>query len=265
MLLWMWEDEFLNFWHPQKQSPDLTSDCILKLTSNHIFSINNAVSWDQGLFSLRHFGHFSKIPEKFSVIFPFWNIFEWLKMALWTNWLKFFRSFLKQLRSVTEKSTPPKQVETQSREMFLDFRTTPLLVHCMAAASLVAAGMFFNELIQFDEDSLNSWANSNAKTAQLDNGFCFLIGNLTTQNQLKLFWNICCFIKLNTKQLSFFQLIKKLFQQIFRNMKTFSGDASKNVFDFKWVECCDLTNFLDVLKPNYFYQIRLYKIGNAWT
>jgi len=114
-----------------------------------------------------------------------------------------FSVILIQLRSVTEKSPPKRDVETQSREMFLVFRTTPLVVHCMAAASLVAAAMFFNELIQFVEDGLSSWANSNVKTAQLDNGFCFLIGNPTTQNQLNLFWNICCFIELNTKQLSF--------------------------------------------------------------
>jgi len=57
---------------------------------------------------------------------------------------------------VTEKSPPKRDVETQSREMFLVFRTTPLVVHCMAAASLVAAAMFFNELIQFVEDGLSS-------------------------------------------------------------------------------------------------------------
>jgi len=53
------------------------------------------------------------------------------------------------------------------------------------------------------------------KTAQLANGFCFLIGKPTTQNQLNLFWNICCFIELNNKQLSSLLLVKKLFQQIF--------------------------------------------------
>ena len=57
--------------------------------------------------------------------------------------------------------------------------------------------------------------------------FVFWLANLTTQNQLNLFWNSCCFIKLNTKKLSFLQLLKKLFQQIFWIMKTFSKDASK--------------------------------------
>jgi len=44
--------------------------------------------------------------------------------------------------------------------------------------------MFFNELIEFGEDGLRNWANSNVKTAQLANGFCFLIGKPITQNQL---------------------------------------------------------------------------------
>jgi len=79
--------------------------------------------------------------------------------------------------------------------------------------------MIFNELIQFGKDGLSSWANSNVKTAQLANGFCFMIGKPTIQNQLNLFWNIC-FIKLHTKQLSFLQLVKNLLQQIFWNMKT---------------------------------------------
>ena len=52
--------------------------------------------------------------------------------------------------------------------------------------------------------------------AQLANGFSFLMGKPTTQNQVKLFWNICCFIKLNTKQLSFHQHVKELFQQILK-------------------------------------------------
>jgi len=75
--------------------------------------------------------------------------------------------------------------------------------------------LLFNELIQFGEDDLISWANSNVKTAQLDNGSYFLIGRHTTQNQPKIFWKICCFIELSTKQLSFLQLVMKLFQQIF--------------------------------------------------
>ena len=50
----------------------------------------------------------------------------------------------------------------------------------------------------------------------------------------------------------------------FLHRQWLSGDASKNAFDlFWWVESCDLTRFWDVLEPNYFDQIRLYKIGNA--
>ena len=62
-------------------------------------------------------------------------------MALWPNWPKFFGHF-KTVRSVTEKS-PIKQVETQSREMFLIFRTTLLVVHCMIAVPLVATALYF--------------------------------------------------------------------------------------------------------------------------
>jgi len=67
--------------------------------------------------------------------------------------------------------------------------------------------MFFNKLIQFGEDGLSSWTNSNVKTAQLDSGFCFLIGNPTTHSQLNLLWIVCCSVEINTKQLSFLQLV----------------------------------------------------------
>ena len=42
---------------------------------------------------------------------------------------------------MTEKSQK-KQVETQSREMFFNFRTTPLVVPCMSAAPLVATALY---------------------------------------------------------------------------------------------------------------------------
>jgi len=51
-----------------------------------------------------------------------------------------FSVISKQRRSVTEKS-PKKQVETQSSKMFLIFRTTPLVVRCIPAASLVATAL----------------------------------------------------------------------------------------------------------------------------
>ena len=136
-------------------------------------------------------------------------------------------SHFKKLRSVTEKS-PKQQVETQSMERFLIFQTTPLVVRCVTALPLLATALYFIQSNPcFSVSSFNltkmAWAVEQTptfKTAQLANGFCFLIGKPTTQKELNLFWNICCFIELNTKQLSFLQLVKKLFQQIFWNMKT---------------------------------------------
>ena len=77
----------------------------------------------------------------YSVIFSFWDIFIWLKRALWPNSLAFFRSFQNNL-GLWPKN-PKNQVETQSKEMFLIFRTTPLGVRCMAAAPLVATALYF--------------------------------------------------------------------------------------------------------------------------
>ena len=147
-------------------------------------------------------------------------------MALWPNWPEYFRSF--QKTSACDRKIPKKQVETQSRETFLIFWTTPLVVHCMAAVPLVATALYFiqsNPWLSMNSFTMAkmAWAvekTPTLKTAQLKNGFCFLIGKHTTQNQLNLFWNIRYFIELNTKQLSFLQLVMKLFQQIFRNMKT---------------------------------------------
>jgi len=149
-------------------------------------------------------------------------------MALRPNWPTFFRSF--QKTSVCDRKISKKQVETQSREMFLIFRTAPLVVRCMAAVPSVATALYFiqsNPWLSMNSFTLAkmAWAveeTPTLKTAQLNNGFCFLIGKPTTQNQLNLFWNICYFIELNTKQLSFLQLVMKLFQQIFWNMKTFA-------------------------------------------
>ena len=64
-----------------------------------------------------------------------------------------------------------------------------------------------------------------------------------------------------TLETNFFPPWKRLF---FLHRQWVFGDASNNAFDlFWWVECCDLTHLWDVLKPNYFYQIRLHRIGNA--
>ena len=153
-------------------------------------------------------------------------MFVWLKMALWPNWLTFFRSFHNNL-GLWPKILPKTGWNTVKGNVF-DFSNSSIssaLHGCCSVGSNCLIlhpikTMFFNQLIQFCEDGWSSWVNSNVKTAQLENVFCFLIGKPTTQNQLNLFWNICCFIKLNTKQLSFLQHVKKLFQQIFCNMTT---------------------------------------------
>jgi len=145
---------FSIFWHHHEQSPHLTSGYILKLTSNHKFSINHAVSWNLVLFSLIHFGHFPKITWTISDIFSLWDIFVWLKMALWPNWLKFLWSF--QNKFGLWPTNPRKKLETQSREMFLIFRATPLVVHCMVVVSLVATALYF---IQSEPCFSTNWFN----------------------------------------------------------------------------------------------------------
>ena len=56
--------------------------------------------------------------------------------------LSFISVISKQLRSVTN-NVPKTHVETQPREMFLIFRTTPLVVLLMAAVPLVATALYF--------------------------------------------------------------------------------------------------------------------------
>ena len=155
-------------------------------------------------------------------------------MALWPNWLKFFGHFKKT--SVCDRKKTKNRLKHSQGNVF-DFSNNSIssALHdyysigrnCLILHPIKI--MFFNELIQFGKDGLSSWANSNVKTAQLNNVFCFLIGKPTTQNQLNLFWNICCFIELTTKQLSFLQLVKKLFQQIW-NMKTSTFSCKTSAF-----------------------------------
>ena len=103
-------------------------------------------------------------------------------MALRPNWPTFFRSF--QKASVCDRKISKKQVETQSREMFLIFRTAPLVVRCMAAVPSVATALYFiqsNPWLSMNSFTLAkmAWAveeTPTLKTAQLNNGFCFLIG-----------------------------------------------------------------------------------------
>jgi len=143
MLLWMLKDEFLNFWHPQEQSLDLTSGYTLNVTHSNKFPINHAVSWNLSLFSLTHFGHISKITKKFSVIFYLGTfLYDW-KWHYDQIDLRFFGHFTTTL--ACDQKSSQKQVETRSREMCLIFRTAPLVVHCMAAAPLVATALYFNQ------------------------------------------------------------------------------------------------------------------------
>jgi len=186
---------FSIFWHHHEQSPHLTSGYILKLTSNHKFSINHAVSWNLVLFSLIHFGHFPKITWKISDIFSLWDIFVWLKMALWPNWLKFLWSF--QNKFGLWPTNPRKKTWNTVKRNVFNFSGNSIgsALHgcCFLGSNCLILHpirtMFFNELVQFSVDGLSSWANSNVKTAQLDSGFCVLVGKPTTQNRLNLFWN----------------------------------------------------------------------------
>ena len=83
--------------------------------------------------------------------------------------LSFFGHF-KKLRSVIEKSQK-NQVETQSREMFLIFRTTPLVVRCMAAVPLVATALCTssNEIhgFQLTHSSWRRWLEQLSKLPRL--------------------------------------------------------------------------------------------------
>ena len=83
--------------------------------------------------------------------------------------LSFFGHF--KTTSVYDRKIPKKQVETQSREMILNLPTTSSALHgcCSVGSNCLilhsVKTMFFNELIQCNEDGLSSWANSNVKTA----------------------------------------------------------------------------------------------------
>jgi len=142
--------------------------------------------------------------------------------------------------------------------------------------------MFFSELIQFSEDGFSSWANSYVKTAQL--GFCFLIGKPTPQNQLNLFWDTYLLFhraKFQTTELSsacqevnkpsdiwrHLPLVVLLNSGILRTLETAFLPPSTMTFwryYFKILMSIILwPHVWDVQEPNYFYQIRLNKIGNA--
>ena len=112
-------------------------------------------------------------------------------MSLWPSWIKFFRSF--QNNFGLWPNPPPKKT---------DWNT----VKCVACLLLRWQQLLHtpSNQIMFSMSWFNlakmAWAveqTPNLKTAQLDNGFWFLIGKPTTRNQLNLCWNIYCFIEIN--------------------------------------------------------------------
>jgi len=134
--------------------------------------------------------------------------------------LSFFSHF-KKLRSVTERFPPKNRLKHSQGNCFSfsDNSISSALHGCCSAGSNCLIlhprkSMIFNELIPFGEDGLSSWANSNVKTTQLANVFCFLDGKPTTQNQPNLFWNICCFW-------AFFSLLRSCFSksEIWRHLR----------------------------------------------
>jgi len=170
---------------------------------------------------------FPKLLKNFLTFFLFFGHFCMTENGIMTKLTYVFSVISKQHRSLTEKS-PKKTGWNTVKGNDFDFLdnsiSSALHVCCFLGSNCLILHpiktMFFNELIQFGIDSLSSWTNSNVKTPQLDSGLCFLIGKPTTHNQLNVFWIVCCSVEINTKQLSFLQVVKKLFQQIFWNMES---------------------------------------------
>ena len=187
----MREDEFLEisktFWHHQERSPDLTSGYIFKLISNHTFSISHAVSGNLGVIFAETFRSFFQNNIHFQSHFHFgtflydWNghydqihllFFGHLKTTLVCD-----RKIQKKTGGNTVKGNVFDFPDNSIRSAFYgccSFGSNCLMLHTVKI-------MFFNELIQCGDDGLSSWTNSNLKTVQLDNGFCFLIDKPTTQ------------------------------------------------------------------------------------
>jgi len=113
--------------------------------------------------------------------------FYMTEKGVMTKFTCFFSVISKQPRSVTEKSQKPGWNTVKGNVFdFPDNSIRSALHGCCSFGSncLILHTVeitFFNELIQCGDDGLSSWANSNLKTAQLDNGFCFLIDKPTTQ------------------------------------------------------------------------------------
>jgi len=186
----MREDKFLEiskiFWHHQEQSPDLTSGYILKLISNHTFSISHAVSGNLGVIFAETFRSFFQNNIHFRSYFHFGTfLYDWKRHYDQIHLL--FFGHLKKT-SVCDRKIPKNRLKHSQGKCFdcpdnsirsalhgcCSFGSNCLILHAVKI-------IFFNELIQCGDDVLSSWANSNLKTAQLDNGFCFLIDKPTTQ------------------------------------------------------------------------------------
>ena len=187
--------DFSIFWHHQGQSPDLTSGYVLKLTSNHKFSINHAVNWNLGFGSVETFrSFFQNNLNIFWLFFIFWTfLYDW-KWHYDKIDLRFFCHF--KTTSVCDRKIPEKkQVETQSREMFLIFRTTPLVVRCISAASLVATALYFIQSkrcfsINWFNLAKMAWAVEQTPTLRQHNSTVVFVSWLATL-QHRASWTYC--------------------------------------------------------------------------
>ena len=129
--------------------------------------------------------------------------------------------------SVCDRQSPKTDWNTV-KEMFLIFRTTPLVVCCMAATPFVATALYFIQSkpcfsMNWFHLAKMAWAVEKTPTLRQHNSTVVFVSSLANlQHKINCTFSeirICCLIELNTKQLSFLQLVKKLFQQI-GNMKT---------------------------------------------
>ena len=180
------ECEWMNFsifWHHHEQSPDLTSGYILKLASNHKFSINQAVSWILGLFSLRHFGHFSKITYNFQSFFHFGAfLYDWKWHYDQTD-LSFFGHSKKT--SVYDRIIPEKTGWNTVKKNVFNFSVNCIgnALHgcCFLGRNCLKLHpirtMFFNELIQF---SVVTWAVEQIPTLRQHNSTMFFVSWLAS-------------------------------------------------------------------------------------
>jgi len=114
--------DFSIFWHHQEQSPDLTSGYVLKLTSNHKFSINHAVNWNLGFGSVETFrSFFQNNLNIFWHFFLFFGHFCMTENGITTKLTYVFSVISKQRRSVTEKSPKKNRLKHSQGKCFWFF------------------------------------------------------------------------------------------------------------------------------------------------